>query len=432
MAKTIVVVGAQWGDEGKGKVVDLLSQNAIAVVRFQGGHNAGHTLVVDGNKTVLHLIPSGILHSNALSVIAHGVVVSPDALMEECSVLERSGVPVAERLRVSMECPLVLPCHSALDIAREDRQGGDKIGTTRRGIGPTIEDKVARRGLRIADLFDLQSCMQKLEELYNYHNFLLANYYAQPAVNLSETKDKLERFAEFVKPMACDTVDLLHRLKQKEGLIVLEGAQGAMLDVDLGTYPYVTSSNTIAGGVTTGTGLSPNCIDCVVGVVKAYTTRVGEGPFPTELHDADGERMAKSGDEFGSTTGRPRRCGWLDVVALRHAIRINGVSQLVLTKFDVLDGFDTVRVCVGYDEGGSNQTVVKNHGSAYLSQVRPIYEDLPGWNGDSAEACSFDRLPANAKAYVTRLEELLGRPVAGISTGAERMSIIGLDQDLLA
>ncbi len=432
MARCIVVVGAQWGDEGKGKVVDLLSRNALAVVRFQGGHNAGHTLVVDGKKTVLHLIPSGILRRNALSVIAHGVVVSPDALIEECAVLEASNVPVIDRLRVSMECSLVLPCHSALDVAREDRQGGDKIGTTRRGIGPAIEDKVARRGLRISDLFEFERCVQKLDELYDYHNFLLTHYYEQQPVDVTETKEKLSQFAEFVAPIACDTVDLLHQLRRKNGLIVLEGAQGAMLDVDLGTYPYVTSSNTVSGSVAIGTGLGPDCIDCVVGVVKAYTTRVGEGPFPTELHDSTGERMAKSGDEFGSTTGRPRRCGWLDAQALKHAIRINGMSQLVLTKFDVLDGFDTVRVCVGYDDNRSNQPAAKTHGSGYLAQVRPIYEDLPGWNGNSAEACSLEQLPSNARAYVTRLEELLERPIAGISTGAERMSIIGLDQDLLA
>lgn len=432
MAQSIVVVGVQWGDEGKGKVVDLLSRDALAVVRFQGGHNAGHTLVVDGVKTVLHLIPSGILRKDCLSIIGHGVVVSPDALMDECSILESSGVPVTDRLRMSMECPLVLPCHVALDSAREDSQGSSKIGTTRRGIGPALEDKVARRSIRVSDVFDCERCEHKIDEVYDYHNFVLVNYYNSPTVDTQETKDKLAQFSEFVKPMACDTVSLLHELKREDGSIIFEGAQGAMLDVDLGTYPYVTSSNTVAGGVTTGTGLGPNSIDCVMGVVKAYTTRVGEGPFPTELYDVDGERLARSGNEFGSTTGRPRRCGWLDIVALKHAIRINGVSRLFLTKFDVLDGFDTVKVCVDYDLSHCNQPIDKSHGSEYFAQARPVYEDILGWSGKSSDARTFNQLPSNAQAYVHRLEELLETPISGISTGAERQAIIGIDQDLLS
>lgn len=428
MARTIVVVGAQWGDEGKGKVVDLLAHRALAVVRFQGGHNAGHTLVVNGRKTILHLIPSGILRENTLSVIGHGVVVSPDALMSECRVLERSQIPVQERLRISVECPLVLSCHVALDAAREQCSGAGKIGTTLRGIGPAYEDKVARRSVRLADVFDSVRCGQKIDELYDFHNFVLTRYFDAPATDPEETKAQLANFAEFVRPVACDTVELLHQLKKKEGTIICEGAQGAMLDVDMGSYPYVTSSNTVAGGVTTGTGLGPDCIDSVVGVVKAYTTRVGEGPFPTELSDAQGSALAQSGDEFGATTGRPRRCGWLDAVALKHAIRINGISSMFLTKFDVLDEFDAVRVCVDYDDRHCNQALVRSHDAEYLSQVRPIYEEFAGWNTSTRQARSLSDLPENARKYVNSLEKILDTPIAGVSTGAERNSIVSIDK----
>ena len=430
MARTIVVVGAQWGDEGKGKVVDLLAQNALAVVRFQGGHNAGHTLVVNGKKTVLHLIPSGILRENTLSVIGHGVVVSPEALMSECHVLEESHISVAERLRISMECPLVLSCHVALDAAREQCHGAGKIGTTLRGIGPAYEDKVARRSVRLADVFDVSRCEQKIDELYDYHNFLLTRYYDAQATDPEQAKEQLADFADFVQPVACDTVELLHQLKEKDGTIICEGAQGAMLDVDMGSYPYVTSSNTVAGGVTTGTGLGPDCIDRVVGVVKAYTTRVGEGPFPTELNDDQGEALARSGDEFGSTTGRPRRCGWLDAVALKHAIRINGISKMFLTKFDVLDEFDAVKVCVDYDESHCNRALVRSHDADYLSQVRPVYEEFSGWNTSTRQARSLDELPENALKYVNSLEKILNIPIAGISTGAERKSIVSIDKEV--
>ena len=430
MARTIVVVGAQWGDEGKGKVVDLLAQNALAVVRFQGGHNAGHTLVVNGKKTVLHLIPSGILRENTLSVIGHGVVVSPEALMSECHVLEESHISVADRLRISMECPLVLSCHVALDAAREKCQGAGKIGTTLRGIGPAYEDKVARRSVRLADVFDVSRCEQKIDELYDYHNFVLTRYYDAQAADPEQAKEQLADFADFVQLIACDTVELLHQLKEKDGTIICEGAQGAMLDVDMGSYPYVTSSNTVAGGVTTGTGLGPDCIDRVVGVVKAYTTRVGEGPFPTELNDDQGEALARSGDEFGATTGRPRRCGWLDAVALKHAIRINGISKMFLTKFDVLDEFDAVKVCVDYDESHCNRALVRSHDADYLSQVRPVYEEFSGWNTSTRQARSLDELPENALKYVNSLEKILDIPIAGISTGAERKSIVSIDKEV--
>lgn len=427
MAQTIVVVGAQWGDEGKGKVVDLLAEDALAVVRFQGGHNAGHTLVVNGIKTVLHLIPSGILRRGVLSVIGHGVVVSPAALMSECRLLQSSGISVDERLRVSLECPLVLSCHVAIDAAREQIQGSGKLGTTLRGIGPAYEDKVGRRSIRLVDVFDSVQCGQKIEELYEFHNFSLTHYYNAPAVDPNEARDQLNQFAEFVHGVACDTVELLHELRKGNGTILCEGAQGAMLDVDMGSYPFVTSSNTVAGGVATGTGLGPACIDRVVGVVKAYTTRVGEGPFPTELHDGYGEALARLGNEFGSTTGRPRRCGWLDAVALKHAIRINGISSFFLTKFDVLDEFDSIKICVDYDDRPSNRPLVGSHSADYLSQVRPIYRILPGWEESTRSARSLDDLPKNACNYVKNLEEILEIPLAGISTGAERKSMVSMD-----
>ena len=425
MAQCVVVVGLQWGDEGKGKVVDLLSRHALAVVRFQGGDNAGHTLVVGGEKTVLHLIPSGILHENALSIIGHGVVLSPQSLMRECSMLDSKGVDFQERLRVSMDCPLVLPCHTALDEAREKNLGGGRIGTTKRGIGPAYEDKVARRGIRLADVFNTDRCRDRVEELYEYHNFVLTNYYAINPISSRTTQESLKLFSEHIRPLACDTVEVLHNLSGREGLIIFEGAQGAMLDIDLGTYPFVTSSNTIAGGVTTGTGIGPKAIDEVVGVFKSYATRVGAGPFPTELHDEQGKKMAERGREFGSTTGRPRRCGWVDIPALRHAIRINGVSSLYLTKIDVLDSFDTLRVCVDYDSSHLNQEITVSHSAEYLAQVRPVYEELPGWNSPTAKLQDASKLPVNARTFIHRLEELLDTPICGVSTGAERYSTIG-------
>ncbi len=432
MARSVVIVGLQWGDEGKGKVVDLMSRDALAVVRFQGGDNAGHTLVVEGQKTVLHLVPSGILHESALSVIAHGVVVAPDSLMSECRMLEGRGIPIRERLRVSMECPLVLACHKALDAARESHSGGEKIGTTLRGIGPAYEDKVARRSVRVSDVFDAKLCESKIDELFEYHNHALVNYHQADAVDPAATKSLLAEFAEFLEPLACDTVAMLHQIRRDEGTILFEGAQGTMLDVDVGTYPFVTSSNTVAGGVATGAGVGPRHIDQVLGVVKAYATRVGNGPFPTELFDSDGRRLADHGNEFGATTGRPRRCGWLDAVALKHAIQVNSVSKLFLTKFDVLDGFDRIRIAVDYDESGINRRIVNSFDGEYLSQVKPVYEDMPGWSESTAHVRSRDRLPAEARAYIDRLEELAEVEVAGISTGAERDSMICCDSEIFA
>lgn len=406
-----MVVGLQWGDEGKGKIVDILAEESIAVVRFQGGHNAGHTLVVHGEKTVLHLIPSGILRDGVANVIGNGVVVSPSALRTEIEMLEQRDVPVRSRLRVSTECPLVLPCHVALDQARESTRGTTTIGTTLRGIGPAYEDKVARRAIRVGDVFCSQTCNDRVEELYDYHNFVLTKYFDARPVDSRETQELLARFADMVRPLSCDTVDLLSTLT---GKILFEGAQGALLDIDFGTYPFVTSSNTVVGAAMTGSGASPFEIEEVIGVVKAYTTRVGAGPFPTEIHDHDGEVLAQRGQEFGSTTGRPRRCGWLDVKALKRVIQINGVTQLYLMKFDVLDTLDEVKVCVDY----------KNGKPTGADLPRPIFECLPGWQQDTTNVREFNEFPKNAQKYIERLHELLGVDIAGISVGAGRDAIV--------
>ena len=416
MRKSIAVIGLQWGDEGKGKIVDLLSAQSAAVVRFQGGHNAGHTLVVQGEKTILHLIPSGILREGVLNVIGNGVVVSPTALSTEIDMLESKGIPVRSRLKVSSECPLVLSCHVALDQAREQKAGDTKIGTTGRGIGPAYEDKVARRAVRVGDVFNTQFSNEKVAELYEYHNFVLTKYFGVDPVDANATQEELVKFAELVRPLACDTADLLNTLS---GKILFEGAQGSLLDVDFGTYPFVTSSNTIAGAAMIGAGASPFEIDEVIGVVKAYTTRVGAGPFPTELHDGEGDVLAQRGQEFGSTTGRPRRCGWLDVTALRRVIRINGVTQLYLMKFDVLDTFKEIKICVDYEDQTTTRSA-SMHTSTSVGSVQPVYECLSGWETDTTSARSFDELPSNAQRYVERLQELLGIEIAGISVGANR------------
>lgn len=411
MRKSIAVIGLQWGDEGKGKVVDLLAEQCAAVVRFQGGHNAGHTLVVHGEKTVLHLIPSGILRDGVANVIGNGVVVSPSALRTEIEMLEQRDIPVRSRLRISAECPLVLPCHVALDHARESKRSLTTFGTTLRGIGPAYEDKVARRAIRVGDVFYPQTCNDNVAELYDYHNFVLTKYFGASPVDSLETQELLAGFADMVRPLVCDTVDLLSTLS---GRILFEGAQGALLDIDFGTYPYVTSSNTVVGAAMTGSGASPFEIDAVIGVVKAYTTRVGSGPFPTELHDHEGDMLARRGQEFGSTTGRPRRCGWLDVKALKRVIQINGVTQLYLMKFDVLDMLEEVKVCVDYKSGKS----------AVADIPQPIYERLPGWQENTTSVREFSELPKNAQKYVERLRELLGVDIAGISVGAGRDAII--------
>ncbi|MCY3542269.1 MAG: adenylosuccinate synthase [Gammaproteobacteria bacterium] len=427
MRKSIAVIGLQWGDEGKGKIVDLLSPRSAAVVRFQGGHNAGHTLVVDGVKTILHLIPSGILRKGVVNVIGNGVVVSPGALTSEIEMLESKGIPVRTRLKVSTECPLVLSCHVALDLAREQSARETKIGTTGRGIGPAYEDKVARRAIRIGDVFDTRSCNEKIEQLYDYHNFVLTKYFGVDPVDAHTTQEELTKFAELIHPLACDTVELLHK---QTGEILFEGAQGSLLDVDFGTYPFVTSSNTIAGAATTGSGANLFEIDEVIGVVKAYTTRVGAGPFPSELDDQDGELLAQRGLEFGSTTGRPRRCGWLDAKALRRTIQINGVTKIYLMKFDVLDTFKEIKICVDY-EGDSNIESAFSCNPTGILSVKPVYERLPGWETDTTSVRSYSELPTEAQKYVERLRELLGVEIAGISVGASRDAMVNSHQPLI-
>ena len=425
MGRNVVVIGTQWGDEGKGKVVDLLPEQVAAVVRFQGGHNAGHTLVIDGEKTILHVIPSGILHPNVQCLIGNGVVLEPNALLEEVKALEVRGVPVRERLRISPACPLILPHHVQLDLAREEARGLQKIGTTGRGIGPAYEDKAARRGLRIGDLFYWQQFAGKLSEVMEYHNFMLTQYYQKPALDFQQTLDECAAVAEQIKPMVCDIVPVLHGLREAGKNILFEGAQGAMLDIDLGTYPFVTSSNTTAGGTAVGSGFGPTYLDYVLGITKAYATRVGSGPFPTELFDDIGARLAERGHEFGSTTGRPRRCGWFDAVALRQAVQINSISGLCLTKLDVLDGLETIRICIGY-EGPDGEAGSAQFGSEYYSAVKPIYEELPGWQESTVGANSVEVLPPQARAYIARIEETVGAPIDIISTGPDRIETIVL------
>jgi adenylosuccinate synthase len=423
MGRNVVVIGTQWGDEGKGKIVDLLTEEVAAVVRFQGGHNAGHTLVINGEKTVLHVIPSGILRPGVQCVIGNGVVLEPNALLKEVVALEERGVPVRERLRISPACPLILPHHVQLDLAREEARGNQKIGTTGRGIGPAYEDKAARRGLRIGDLFYWQEFAGKLSEVMEYHNFMLTSYYKKPPVDFQQTLDQCAEVAEQIKPMVSDVVALLHGLREAGKNILFEGAQGALLDIDLGTYPYVTSSNTTAGGTAVGSGFGPTYLDYVLGITKAYSTRVGSGPFPTELFDEIGERLAQRGHEFGSTTGRARRCGWFDAVALRQAVQINSISGLCLTKLDVLDGLETIRICVGYEDP-DGEVASARFGSEYYAAVQPIYEELPGWQESTVGARSVDDLPAAARAYISRVEEVVGAPIDIISTGPDRSETI--------
>ncbi|WP_110600644.1 adenylosuccinate synthase [Salinicola lusitanus] len=425
MGKNVVVLGTQWGDEGKGKVVDLLTESASAVVRFQGGHNAGHTLVIDGQKTVLHLIPSGVLRDDKICVIGNGVVLSPEALIEEIKELEAKGVPVRKRLRLSPACPLILPYHVRLDQAREKARGIAKIGTTGRGIGPAYEDKVARRGLRLGDMLHRERFASKLGEVLDYHNFVLTRYHGEPAVDFQEVLDQAMAFAEELRPMVCDTVSLVHDIRKSGENILFEGAQGSLLDIDHGTYPYVTSSNTTAGGTATGSGVGPLYLDYVLGITKAYTTRVGSGPFPTELFDEFGRHLAEKGHEFGATTGRARRCGWFDAVALRHAVQINSVSGICLTKLDVLDGLENIRVCVGY-RSKDGETIDNPVDSEGYEVIEPLYHDLPGWNESTIGARSIDDLPANARAYIAFLEKEVGTPIDIISTGPDRNETIVL------
>ena len=423
MGKNVVILGTQWGDEGKGKIVDLLTDQVAAVVRYQGGHNAGHTLVIDGEKTVLHLIPSGILRDNVMCYIGNGVVLSPEALLKEMTELESRGVPVRDRLRISPACPLILSYHVALDQAREKARGEAKIGTTGRGIGPAYEDKVSRRGLRVADLFHRERFAAKLGEVLDYHNFVLQHYYKVEPIDFQKTLDEAMQFADWLAPLVTDVTARLHELRRAGANIMFEGAQGSLLDIDHGTYPFVTSSNTTAGGTATGSGFGPLYLDYVLGITKAYTTRVGSGPFPTELIDDIGERLAERGHEFGSTTGRARRCGWFDAVILRRAIEINSISGLCLTKLDVLDGLDSIQVCVGYRNANGDVLDAPSDADSYVG-LEPIYEELPGWSESTLGVQSLNELPANAQAYIKRIEELVGAPIDLISTGPDRNETI--------
>ena len=425
MSKNIVVLGTQWGDEGKGKIVDLLTEQASAVVRFQGGHNAGHTLVINGEKTVLHVIPSGILREGVDCLIGNGVVLSPTALLKEMAELEQRGVPVRERLTISAACPLILPYHVALDQARELRRGDNKIGTTGRGIGPAYEDKVARRGLRLGDLRNLKRFEDILLDVLDYHNHALVHYYGVEALDPAQVLDEAVREGEQLLPMMGDVTTRLHQLRKSNSRILFEGAQGSLLDIDHGTYPFVTSSNTTAGGTATGSGFGPLYLDYVLGITKAYTTRVGSGPFPTELFDDVGKHLAERGHEFGATTGRPRRCGWFDAVALRTAVNINSISGLCLTKLDVLDGLEEISICVAYVDAHGNEAASPIDAVDY-ELLTPVYEQVPGWSESTMGAKRIDDLPESARAYISRLEELVGAPIDIISTGPDREETIVL------
>jgi adenylosuccinate synthase len=425
MGKFVIIIGTQWGDEGKGKVVDLLTERAAAVARFQGGHNAGHTLVIGGKKTVLSLVPSGILHENVRCLIGNGVVLSLEALFREAQTLIDTGVDVFARLRISPNCPLILPSHVALDKAREAARGANAIGTTGRGIGPAYEDKVARRAVRLQDLFQREKFAAKLGEILDFHNFTLQHYFKQPAVDFQKTLDEQLAFADRVRPLVSDITQTLAALREQRADVMFEGAQGAMLDVDHGTYPFVTSSNTTGGFAATGTGLGPRSFDYVLGIVKAYTTRVGAGPFPTELFDEYGEHLSRVGHEFGAVTGRKRRCGWFDAVALRRSIINSSVSGLCLTKLDVLDGLDTLQICVGYRSAEGVSKEPPMFADAF-ADVEPVYEEMPGWKESTIGVTSYDDLPINARRYLERLQSLAGVPIDIISTGPGREQTIVL------
>ena len=425
MGKNVVVLGSQWGDEGKGKIVDLLTDQASLVARFQGGHNAGHTLVIDGKKTILHLIPSGILRDNVTCLIGNGVVLSPDALLEEMEELNQQGIPVRERLKISPSCPLILPIHIALDQARERAKGKAKIGTTGRGIGPAYEDKVARRGVRLGDIFNKDQFAIKLKELMDYHNFILTSFHGESAINFDETLNKASSWAENLKSMVGDVTNSLHLARELGKNIMFEGAQGSLLDIDHGTYPFVTSSNTTAGSAATGSGFGPLYLDYVLGITKAYTTRVGSGPFPTELFCDIGRYLGEKGHELGATTGRERRCGWFDAVALQQAVRINSISGICLTKLDVLDGMKSIKICTSYKSKEGKKISFPRHADDYQHLI-PIYEEVSGWKESTAGVSCFDDLPTNARKYIERIESLLNIPVDIVSTGPDRSETIVL------
>jgi adenylosuccinate synthase len=426
MAKNVVVIGTQWGDEGKGKLVDLLTQQANAVVRFQGGHNAGHTLVINGQKTVLHLIPSGILHKGVRCLIGNGVVLSLNALFDEIETLEKAGISVRNRLLISEACALILPIHIAIDQAREKARAGKAIGTTGRGIGPAYEDKVGRRGLRAGDLLHKERFAEKLRELIDYHNFILANYYKTETVDFQQVLEETLSLGEQLKPMLTDVSELLYEAQAKNENVLFEGAQGALLDIDHGTFPYVTSSSTTSGGAATGSGVGLLDFDYVLGITKAYSTRVGNGPFPSELHDANGEHLSTKGHEFGATTGRKRRTGWFDAVIMRKSAHLNSLSGICLTKLDVLDGLEKIGICTGYTiEGKLTHTAPL--GADFYEQCQPVIEEMAGWSEPTAGLTKYDDLPENAKKYIQRLEELVGVKITIISTGAERDETIILE-----
>ena len=423
--RNVVVIGAQWGDEGKGKIVDWLTDHAQGVVRFQGGHNAGHTLVIGGKKTVLHLIPSGILRKKVACYIGNGVVLSPQALVDEIATLEQGGVDVRSRLKISEACPLILQYHAALDLAREAAKGSSRIGTTGRGIGPAYEDKAARRALRLQDLFHPQRFAAKLRELLDYHNFVLKNFLRAEAVDFQKTHDEALRLADRIKPMVADVPQLLYKAHKAGHSLLFEGAQGTLLDIDHGTYPYVTSSNCVAGAAAAGAGIGPQHLHYVLGVTKAYTTRVGGGPFPTELTDERGKRIAERGNEFGATTGRPRRCGWFDAAALRRSIQINGFSGLGVTKLDVLDGMESVQLAVGYRLNGKKSDILPV-GAEELEGCEPVYEKMPGWSESTVGLTRLKQLPRPAQNYLRRIESVCGVPIDLISTGPGREHTIVL------
>ncbi|MFZ7282133.1 adenylosuccinate synthase [Avibacterium avium] len=421
MGKSVVILGAQWGDEGKGKIVDLLTDRVKYVVRYQGGHNAGHTLIINGEKTVLRLIPSGILRENVTCLIGNGVVLSPEALMQEMGELEARGINVRDRLLISEACPLILPYHVAMDKAREAALGKNAIGTTGRGIGPAYEDKVARRGLRVGDLFDLESFADKLKQILDYYNFQLVHYYKVEPVDYEKTLAAIKEVAPIITGMVADVTAILDVARKNGDNILFEGAQGTMLDIDQGTYPYVTSSNTTAGGVSTGSGFGPRHIDYVLGIIKAYCTRVGGGPFATELFDDVGAEIARKGNEFGAVTGRPRRCGWFDAVAMRRAIQVNSISGFCMTKLDVLDGFDEIKICVGYKMPNGEIAEFAPLAAKDWEGVEPIYETLPGWKESTFGVTDVNKLPENTRKYIKRIEEVTGVPVDILSTGPDRV-----------
>jgi len=425
MAKTVVVIGTQWGDEGKGKIVDLLTDQARAVVRFQGGHNAGHTLVIDGVKTVLHLIPSGVLRDDIRCLIGNGVVLSPTALLQELGELEGNGIPARDRIVISDACPLILPYHIALDQAREAARGNKAIGTTGRGIGPCYEDKAARRGIRLGELMQAEHFAERLEEVLEYHNFALEHYYKVAPLDYRQVLDEALAQAEEIRPMVGDVSGILHDMIEHGEAIMFEGAQGALLDIDHGTYPYVTSSTTTAGGAASGSGVGPRDLDYILGIVKAYTTRVGAGPFPTELDDACGDHLGARGHEFGATTGRKRRCGWLDLVALKRSFKINSVSGLCITKLDVLDGLESIKLAVAYRYHGE-ETTTPPSGAEGIADCEPVYIEMPGWQDSTVGLKRWDDLPDAAINYLKKIEEICETPIDIVSTGPDRSETIVL------